>query len=257
MIAELKLSIIQIILVISGLFFMQNSYGQELTPAKKDRKNTIKINITNPMLFGQDCYIVGYERTIGSHQSFTVNIGRFALPKLLSIGTDSIKQLNSNSTTSRGLSLSGDYRFYLSKENKYNSPRGVYIGPYFASNGFTRKFELEATAGEFVGKLNAELRLQIATVGFQLGYQFIFWDRVSLDMVMFGPGLSAYKVKASLDTSLSAEKESELFQKINDALAAKIPGYSLVIEPGEFQKTGSFNTTSAGFRYVMMVGFRF
>jgi hypothetical protein len=258
MITKMKLTLVHFLLVISVLIGTQKSYGQELTPQKKEKKNSIKINLTNPMLFGKDCYILGYERTIGHHQSFTVNIGRFALPKLISIGNDSIKQLNSNTTTSRGLSLSADYRFYLSKENKYNSPRGVYIGPYFASNGYSRNFELEAIAGEYIGKLNADLKLNITTLGVQLGYQFLFWeDRISLDMMMFGPGFSFYKVKASLDTSLSSEKESELFQKINDALAAKIPGYSLVVQPGEFQKTGSFNTTNLGFRYVMMVGFRF
>jgi hypothetical protein len=48
-----------------------------------------------------------------------------------------------------------------------------------------------------------------------------------------------------------------LFQKINDALASKIPGYDLVLSPGTFEKTGSMKTTSLGFRYVIMLGIRF
>lgn len=246
------------LILLGGLFLIsQSTYSQKDTLAVKNRKNSIKVNITNPMIFGEDCYVIGYERTIGKHQSFSVNVGRFAMPRLFSIGTDSIKQINKSTSTSLGLSLSGDYRFYLSKENKYNSPHGIYIGPYFARNSFTRNFELEANTGKFTGQLDADLKLGITTVGFQLGYQFVFWDRLSLDMVLFGPGLSAYKIKTSLSTTLDAELESELFQKINDALAEKIPGYDLVINPGEFVKTGSYNTTNAGYRYVIMLGFRF
>jgi len=90
-----------------------------------------------------------------------------------------------------------------------------------------------------------------------MGYQFIFWDRVSLDMMMFGPGISFYSLKANLSTSLDPERESELFKKINDKLAEKIPGYDKVISPGEFEKTGNFNTTNAGYRYIVMIGYRF
>jgi hypothetical protein len=60
-----------------------------------------------------------------------------------------------------------------------------------------------------------------------------------------------------LVTSFDPDQEAALFTKINDVLQEKIPGYSLVVKPGSFEKTGSGNTTSAGYRYVVMVGFRF
>jgi len=237
---------------------VQNAFSQEqdTVKVKKDRKNSIKINLTNPMLFGDNNYILGYERTIGDHQSFSVNVGTFQLGRLFNINTDSIKSLNKN-VKSRGISLSGDYRFYLAKENKYNSPHGLYIGPYFAINSFTRQFDTEVNTEAFTGRMDLDFTFRVATVGFQLGYQFIFWDRVSLDMVLAGPGLSFYKLKTSLSTSLDPDQEAELFKKINEKLDEKIPGYSLVIEPGEFEKTGSINTTSAGYRYIVMLGFRF
>ena len=90
-----------------------------------------------------------------------------------------------------------------------------------------------------------------------MGYQFVFWNRVSLDMLLFGPGLAAYTLKTNLDTTLDPDQESELFQKINDALGEKIPGYDLVLHPGSFERTGSFKTTSLGYRYVIMLGIRF
>jgi hypothetical protein len=245
-------------ILLSGLLLLSiSSFSQDSIPAQKVRKNSIKLNLTNPMLFGKDCYIIGYERTIGQHQSFSVNIGRFALPKLFSIGNDSIKDLYSNMKTDRGLSFSGDYRFYLSKENRYDSPHGIYIGPYFARNGFSRKFEVLANPGDLEAQANLDLKFAVTSLGFQLGYQFVFWDRLSLDMMLFGPGFSRYSLKADLSTSLDAEREAELFKKINDKLAEKIPGYDLVISPGEFEKTGHYNTTNLGYRYVIMIGFRF
>jgi hypothetical protein len=245
------------ILLFCLLGLVRNAYCQDSIPTKKDRKNTVMINLTSPMIFGDNNYVLGYERTIGKHQSFSVHLGTFSLGKAINIDTDSIENLNKD-ISSRGLSLSGDYRFYLAKENKYNSPHGIYIGPYFAINQFKRTFDLEATTASASSvQLNADFSLSVATLGFQLGYQFIFWDRVTLDMILFGPGISSYKAKVNLSTNLDPNQESEFFTKLNEKLQEKIPGYSLVIKPGSFEKTGSVNTTSFGYRYIVMLGFRF
>jgi hypothetical protein len=247
------------VFVLLSVFVLINSQritGQETAPEKKNLKNSIKINITNPMIFGDQCYMIGYERTIGKHQSFLVNIGRFSLPRILDFNTDSIKSL-SKDIHSKGFHLSADYRFYLAKENKFNAPHGLYIGPYTAYNGFQRDFKFSANTQDFTGDLNADFGFRVASIGFQLGYQFIFWNRVSLDMVLFGPGVGFYKVQTELSTTLDPDQEAELFQKINEVLEEKIPGYDLVINSGTFEKTGTMKTTAAGFRYVVMVGVRF
>jgi hypothetical protein len=72
-----------------------------------------------------------------------------------------------------------------------------------------------------------------------------------------GPGFGFYSVKAELGTNLSQEDESELFQKLNEILADRIPGYERVIEAGEFRKKGVYNTEGIGFRYLVRVGYRF
>jgi hypothetical protein len=241
------------LLIISG---SQTIYGQDEKPEKKNLKNSVKLNLTNPMIFGANCYMIGYERTIGDHQSFSVNIGRFSLPKLASINTDSISEID-KASSSKGFHFSGDYRFYLAKENKFHSPHGLYIGPYMTYNSFSRNMSFSAATESFTGELNADFTFRIASVGFQLGYQFIFWNRVSLDLILFGPGIASYKLKANLDTTLDPDQESELFQKINDKLSEKIPGYDLVLSPGSFERKGSYNTTSLGYRYVVMLGIRF
>jgi hypothetical protein len=245
-----------VIILVQHVFSQVVTQVNDSTLLKKNRKNTVKLNLTSPMIFGDNNYVLGYERTIGKHQSFSVHLGTFSLGQLLDINTDSIKGLTTD-IKSYGMSVSGDYRFYLKKENKYNSPHGIYIGPYFAYNRFSRDFEFEANTASFSGKLNADFLFSVTTVGFQLGYQFVFRDRITLDMILFGPGVSRYKYKAELSTNLDAEEESELFQKINEKLQEKIPGFSLVIEPTTFEKTGSVNTTSFGYRYIVMLGFRF
>jgi hypothetical protein len=242
------------ILLLSVLIFAQNAYCQDSIPVKKDRKNTIMINLTSPMIFGDNNYVLGYERTIGKHQSFSVHAGTFSLGKIINLDTDSIEDI-STENSGRGISMSGDYRFYLAKENKYNSPHGVYIGPYFAFNNFNRTYETKVINS--TGQMNAEFNFRVTTLGFQLGYQFIFWDRVSLDLILFGPGVSTYSAKVSLDTTLDPDQEAEFFKKLNEKLQEKIPGYSLVVKPGSFETSGSVNTTGMGYRYIVMVGFRF
>ena len=245
-----------VVLFITILLTVNPAFSQDSTTVSKNRKNGIKINLTNPMFFGSNNYILGYERTVGKHQSFSLNVGTFSLGQLININTDSIEEIDKN-VKSRGLSFSCDYRFYLAKENKYNSPHGIYIGPYFASNSFTRNLTLQANTAAFTGQLDADLLFRVTTLGFQLGYQFVFWDRVTLDMVLFGPGISHYRLKTGLSTSLDADQEQEIFQKINDKLGEIIPGYDRVIEPGTFEETGTKNTTGFGYRYIVMVGFRF
>jgi hypothetical protein len=256
MITESTKTISFLLLLQFSLFFnTQTVFSQESESQEKNFKNTVKVNLTNPMIFGDKCYTIGYERIIGTHQSFEVNIGRFSFPKFVDINTDSITQLESD-TKSKGFHLSGEYRFYLSKENKYNAPHGVYLGPYVTYNSYIRQILHSAITESYTGELSTDFSFRAINVGFQLGYQFILWKRVSLDMVLFGPGVGFYKIKSELSTNLGAEAEGELFEKINEALQEKIPGYSLVV-PGSGERTGSYNTTGMGFRYVVMLGYRF
>lgn len=242
----------------------ENSTGKQVTDPTKETtqaetkdqkilKNTIRFNITNPLIFGES-FIIGYERIVRPNQSFSINVGSFSLPKMSDLDLGS--EYNVERTGNKGgYNIAGDYRFYLSKVNRYDAPRGVYIGPYVSLSQSKRSISLTSTG--VVGQFDAGYTFRASTFGFQFGYQFVFWRRVSLDMILMGPGISAYSIKTELSTTLDPAKEEELFQKINDAIAAKIPGYDKVIEPGTMKRGDTFNTTSAGYRYVVMLGFRF
>jgi len=222
-------------------------------PVKKLRKNSILINISNPLLISSGFQVIGYERILRNNQSFTVNIGTFSLPKFVSGLADSLG-VNAD-FKDNGFHFSADYRFYLKKENKYGAPRGVYLAPYYTYNHLNREnsWNLEGVAD----KVFTNLKFNIHTIGAELGYQFVFWDRVALDMILLGPGFGFYNVKAEIGTTLNPDEESKLFQKLNEILADKIPGYNKVIEAGEFSKKGSNNVKGPGFRYMVRIGYRF
>jgi hypothetical protein len=79
------------------LFYSSTLYSQQtdtaLTSKKssgKDYKNVIRYNLSGPLLFGFDNYIIfGYERIVNANQSFSINVGVVGLPNLVSLSTDS------------------------------------------------------------------------------------------------------------------------------------------------------------------------
>ena len=252
----MKRSIIAIaFFILLSFLWSSQSFCQVQNDTAKIFKNTIRINLSNPMIFGPKYNVIGYERILTTHQSISANIGRFSLPKFISINTDSL--MLHHEYNDKGFTFAIDYRFYLKNENKYDAPRGVYIGPYYSYSYFERENAWSMNTTNMTGNLNSNIRLDLNLVGAQIGYQFVIKNRVTLDLIIFGPGIWFYKVRTQLSTNLDPDDESLLFEKINEILAAKLPGHEILINPGEFKKNGSFSTTSAGFRYIIHIGFRF
>jgi hypothetical protein len=242
----------------TSILAQQDTEKSDMKKADKIRKNTIRFNVTNPVIFGDRSLLLGYERTMGDHQSFSINFGLASLPdfKLFDPGSDS-SVVVTNTTKDKGFNLTGDYRFYLSKLNKHKAPRGVYIGPYATHVLMGRENTWNLNTETFQGEVNTDFNFRISAIGAQLGYQFVFWDRLAIDFVIFGPGIAWYTVEAKLDTTLDPDDESALYEKLNEILEDKFPGYSFAIDDVDFKKTGSSNTTSLGYRYTIHLGFRF
>ena len=236
--------------LVLNLFVVAKAFGQE-----DDRKNTIYLNFTNRVIFN-DAYIIGYERVLKPNRTFSVNIGTISLPRFTDKSNNDSVQLLGGSGN-KGFHFSADYRFYLSKENKYEAPRGVYLGPYYAFNYAERANQWNLNTSTFTGGVNTKMSLSIHTVGLQFGYQFVVWDRLALDFALLGPGLGVYNIKASINTNLSEDQKELFYEKLNSFMAEKIPGYDRVIDEGEFNNKGSTNTTSFGYRYMINIGYRF
>ena len=221
-------------------------------------KNIVRVNITNPLIFGDRSLILGYERVLKNNQSVSMNTGFATFPNfnVFSIVDDSIVDLYKDSKD-RGFTVTGDYRFYLGAENKFKAPHGLYIGPYATHAFMGRENTWYLNTKTYQGEVITDFKFYMTGIGVQLGYQIILWKRLALDFVLLGPGVAWYSMHTKLDTTLDPEDEALLYDKINDILKDRFPGYTFVIEDKDFKKTGSTNTQGLGYRYVIHLGFLF
>jgi len=218
-------------------------------------KNIIRLNLSNPALFGIKNNIIGYERLVKKNHTVSMNVGRFSMPKFDPFVDDSV-ELQRN-YKDRGFNFSIDYRFYLLRENKFDAPRGLYIGPYYAYNYLQRENKWTLAFSSFNGELISELSLNMHLVGVQLGYQFVFWKRLTLDVVFMGPGLWFFDMKTTKSHDLGPEDSESFYEELNNQLKEKFPGYNYVIDGEEVRRSGSFRSGAFGYRYLVNLGFRF
>ncbi len=221
----------------------------------KTLKNNIRVNITNPLIFSPQYNIIGYERVITDHQTASISLGRFALRKFKDIEGDSVGI--EDQYHDKGFNVSFDYRFYLKSENRHNAPRGVYLGPYYAFNYFSREITWDIKTSSFTGAVNTNFDFTANLIGLQMGYQFVIWNRLTIDMILIGPGLWFLKVKTGFDTTLSPEDEALLLEKINGFVKEKFPASDLVFTGENFEAKKVAKTSTAGLRYMINIGFRF
>lgn len=248
-------TVLRNIIVLLTVIVISGSYAYGQTDTLKHLKNTIKYNITNPMLFGWKFNVFGYERVISEHQTASITMGRIAFPRLSDENADDLDI--SEQQNDKGFNLSLDYRFYLRKENKYGAPRGVYLGPYYAYNHFSRDLTWELNTPDFTGSVNTSINMNANFIGAQLGYQFILWNRLTIDMILMGPGQWFFKMKTDFSTSLSAEDMTLLLEKLNEKFKEKFPGSEFVFKGEGFEANKSTSTKATGLRYLINIGFRF
>jgi len=230
-------------------------YSQDIESKIKERKNTIRWNPT-PMVFNAQNLTLGYERVFKNNQSFSINTGLFLLPKLFA--KDKTDFYSVEKSNRLGFTASADYRFYIKKYNRLPAPAGVYIGPYLAHYNYNFENTLFVNIGEDVdSQLDIEAGFNMTSVGIELGYQFIFWDRLSLDLILIGPSLSFYNGKVNASGDIKVDPDSDAYEYIHDELLQKYPWLETFIDLGAINTGGKFNATAVGFRYVIQIGYRF
>jgi len=241
-------------------WFAYNTFAQKTVKdsTTKTYKNIVRYNVTGALLFGIGKYIVvGYERMLSPRTSVSVNLGSAALPKVLAIETDSFQTRRESDRT--GINASIDYRFYLEKENKFNAPHGLYIGPYYSYNRFEddQQWMRHNSAGS--NEILSSSTFDIHTFGFELGYQLLLWRRFTLDMVMVGPGLGFYKYKASFtgNVNLSVANKEQLYEALKQRITQRFPGMNFVFSDKNFDADGVIKTSDVGYRYIIHIGFCF
>jgi hypothetical protein len=233
-----------------------NSQQMDTLQNSSPKKNIVRYNFSSALIFGlSHCIVLGYERLIRPKQSFSVNFGKISLPDIINVNTDSL-QLTKESK-SNGVNASVDYRFYLARENKYQPPHGLYIGPYYSYNHYTRDIQWNYLGTNGNTAINTYTKFTINTVGFEIGYQLILWKRLTLDMLMVGPGLGFYHYKANYDGNMDAAAREQLNDALKQILTQKFPGMNYVLADKELSANGTLTTTDMGYRYLIQIGYNF
>jgi hypothetical protein len=93
--------------------------------------------------------------------------------------------------------------------------------------------------------------------GFQMGYQYVFWKRLAVDVIFFGPSVTFYKVDMNLESGLSQSEEEDFYNSIPDRVTEKYPVVGSLLKEGSANKQGSMSALTSGFRYCVQIGYVF
>jgi hypothetical protein len=216
------------------------------------RYNTVKIDFTSRFLY-RNAFVMSYERVTRPNQSMVFTFGYQEIPMDRALAADIISK---KTRESNGLKLGAEYRFYLGKENKYPVPRGVYIGPYLSYLTFHGDRTIEVTVDDIPEEGRLSTDFSVSNLGFQFGYQFLFNNRWSLDLVLLGPSFSHYKARMDLDGEFTFDPE-DIENEILQELIDRFPGFSDLITDKTISSSGRASTWGYGWRYQFHIGYHF
>jgi hypothetical protein len=219
-------------------------------------KNVIKFNPTPMLLWDVRNLTFSYERILSPRQSFSVELGYLVFHQL---DGDSLPQLiNITSHFKQGINICLEYRFYLSPLNPRPIPAGLYLGPYLSFYGYEFKndFDLIPFSVDSSGMIHG--RYWTFNLGVELGYQFVFWKRLTLDMVLVGPSISYYGGKTEITGTLDGDQMKAINEGLYEKLHEKYPSLVQYMSIDKtYQETGKLDVFRMGFRYLLQIGFHF
>jgi hypothetical protein len=219
-------------------------------------RNVIKINPTPMLIWGDVKNItLGYERLINNNMSVSIQLGYLRVPKL---ADDTILNLVAITERSRdGVNIALDYRYYPGARNRRPAPDGLYLGAYLSYYAIRFKNQMDVlhTTVDQGGAFNA--RLDVVNLGFELGYQFVFWKRFTLDLLLFGPSLTYYHGHLQIEGNLDKEQIQKIDEEFVDKLLNRFPALGNLFNSETLTFTGSKTSFGALFRYSVQLGFHF
>lgn len=227
--------------------------GQKADSAVPFRaSNIIRFNPTPMLVWGNLRNITfSYEHTLKRNQSFAVQAGYLEFSPSL---TDTVLLITESDKGNRfGLNLAFDYRFYPAKLNKFNAPRGLYMGTYLSYYGFQTSRDVRMLNSDPERSGNFQMNFNFVNLGVELGYQFIFWNHLAVDLLMFGPSLTATLNSVKYDGVLTEADKQQIKDKLQQVGKEEYPLLGQLDFNGEKQSL-DFRLF---FRYAIMIGYRF
>lgn len=158
-------------------------------------KNIVKINSAALLLSNGS---VLYERKLKGNWSVLAGAGyRWGGTVHKAFGLSDII-VSTDAKGIRGFSITPELRYYFNFCECGGSPSGLYAGLYGRYTKFYGSLTFDVWNGEEYYEALVSSNLRELGGGLQLGYQFIFKERWTVDFMFAGPRLSSYKIKADL-----------------------------------------------------------
>lgn len=219
-------------------------------------RNVIKFNPT-PMLLWNNVgnLTFSYERLFHNNMSFSVQVGYLVLPKLITDTIAGIVKITGGKK--QGINLGGDYRYYPLARNRRPAPDGLYLGGYASYYGFKFNNDVDILVTDIDQNGSIYGRLNVLNLGANVGYQFIFWKRLSVDLLMFGPSISMYNTTLGINGNLDPNQIEDIDQEIVNELLDKYPWLADLFNPNSLEFTGTRTKLSMGLRFSIQFGFHF
>jgi hypothetical protein len=219
-------------------------------------KNVIKFNPTPMWMWEQPQNLTfSYEKLLKNNNSIAFMLGYLVFPQVLKDTLINTFKITDYST--KGINVAVDFRHYLGARNTRPAPDGLYIGGYCSFNGtaFENKFTtLDSQVGE-PGSLNG--KASMTNLGCEIGYQFIFWKRFSVDLLMCGPAVTLYSRKIELTGMDNQEFLDQIDEELASKLVERFPALGFLYKGEPYQASGSNMVLSTSFRYSVQLGYHF
>ncbi len=236
------------------ILFAQKKDSLRATPSPI-HKNVIKLNPTPMLLWSMKNVTLSYERILNKRQSIALTLGYLEFPSLFK---DSIANLVALTSRNKyGINVALEYRFYLMKRNLRPIPDGIYIAPFASYYGYKFKNDVDViplsvdSAGLIKGGF------YVFNAGIELGYQFVFWKRFTIDLIFIGPSVSYYGGAVNFSGNINFEELKTINQDLYNKLTEKYPMIGDYVINKSFKSNGKLDLFSIGFRYLIQFGFHF
>ncbi len=217
--------------------------------------NVIKLNPTPYLLWSDKNLTFSYERILNNRQSITFALGYLEFPKIID---DTIAHLVTvTDRQKQGINFCFEYRFYLTRRNSRPIPDGLYIAPYFSFYGYSFSLGLDVVGSAGNDMARMEGSFYSFNAGGELGYQFVLWKRMTIDLVLIGPAISYYGGQLNIKGKLNGDNIKEIDEDLYNQIKEKYPMIDQFVLDKSFKKDGTIDMFSIGYRYLVQIGYHF
>jgi hypothetical protein len=214
------------------------------------QENVIKLGILG-VTYGD--FALSYERLITPKSALNVTFG-YLNPKVSIVGSDYSGTSNDEVGLRElydGFHTSVDYKFYVGKKV---APKGFYLAPYLRYAGY--KFLMIDEIDKVYFNVNSHI--SSVGLGFQMGYHWIVYDKISIDWYFLGIGVEYIMPKLVYTT----DRTNFNYSSIVDNVVAVFDGWNyfqkrLKTNPSIDNMTAKLPTFFPGIKTGLTIGYAF